>query len=257
MSKRFCFTSWGVEPTFNKDIFNYLCYGKEIAPETKKEHWQGYVEYHNKTAKKFKKISIDLKIEESAHIEKAIGDFKSNKAYCSKEGKFKEFGAPMRQGCRNDLACITDAKRLDEIPTELLVRYSKGITFARNIKCRIERKDITELHIVWGPPGVGKSRKMPRGDNVYWKSPDNLWWDGYENHEIVILDDWNGTMFTREYMLRLIDSTPLKLQIKGGFVEFNAKKVYITSNYDPKKWYNNDTAWLRRITTYEEMKETR
>lgn len=41
-AKRYCFTSFkDVEPNWNPAKMLFLVFQREIAPETKKEHWQG------------------------------------------------------------------------------------------------------------------------------------------------------------------------------------------------------------------------
>lgn len=55
-------------------------------------------------------------------------------------------------------------------------------------------------------------------------------------------------------MLRLLDRYPFNVQFKGGSLPFTSKKIYITSNQEPRTWYKNVpnedyTPLIRRITT--------
>lgn len=87
---------------------------------------------------------------------------------------------------------------------------------------------------------------MPR-EGAYWKPPGNKWWPEYDGEKKVVLDDCEESHFSRQEMLRLCDRYPLKVETKGGFVEFLAETIYITTNQNPWKWYGGDDAWLRRI----------
>jgi len=93
--KRWCFTYFMKEKiqesvvieTFNnsKDLkADKWIMGREICPETKKEHLQGYVEFS------FKKRLTALKkgLDNTIHWEKAKGDKQTNIKYCTKEGNY-------------------------------------------------------------------------------------------------------------------------------------------------------------------------
>lgn len=55
-------------------------------------------------------------------------------------------------------------------------------------------------------------------------------------------------------LLRVCDRYPCKVPVKGAFVEFVAKNIYITSNWHVWEWYRFDgfvpSAILRRINVY-------
>lgn len=45
---------------------------------------------------------------------------------------------------------------------------------------------------IYGPTGVGKSvRAHTTYPGAYPKNSKNIWWDGYQGHEVVIMDDVN------------------------------------------------------------------
>lgn len=68
-----------------KEKFQYIIYGKEICPTTKKKHLQGYCYFKNaKSMSAVKKIFKDNAI----HLEPAKGSVAQNIKYCSKEGDF-------------------------------------------------------------------------------------------------------------------------------------------------------------------------
>lgn len=85
-----------------KDI-QYCIMGKEIAPQTKTTHYQGYLEL-----KKKKRLTAMKKINPTIHWEPAKGTQKQNKTYCSKENQVEEWGEPVGQGSRSDLHRLFD-----------------------------------------------------------------------------------------------------------------------------------------------------
>ncbi len=202
----------------------------------------------------------------SIHIEKAAGSDEQNKVYCSKAGSFFEEGSPQCQGKRSDLEAVVSAiqngthttrKMVAEEFGTVFIKYHRGITeylrLARPVPVRTEP---TEVRVFWGPPGSGKSRRALEeasalyGQSIYYK-PRGLWWDGYEQHMAVIIDDFYGWIKYDE-LLKIMDRYPYKVQIKGAFEEFTSKIIFITSNVDVDEWYRfvgyTTAAIDRRIT---------
>lgn len=103
---RWCFTinNFTLEPAFHASM-DYLVYGIERG-ESGTPHLQGYVRFKCRKALATVKSLLDSR----AHLEKAKGDEKSNREYCTKDGNFKEFGTydekAGKQGHRSDLEDI-------------------------------------------------------------------------------------------------------------------------------------------------------
>ncbi len=75
------------------------------------------------------------------------------------------------------------------------------------------------------------------------------WFDTYSNHPDVIFDDMDSEdKPSRAMFLRLFDRYSMTVPVKGGFVNWAPRRVFITSNIEPANLYNNDPAVLRRIT---------
>lgn len=124
-----------------------------------------------------------------------------------------------------------------------------------------ERKVMTELHIYHGRTGTGKShRAFTENPGAYYKDVTSTWWDGYEEHPCVIIEDFRGQI-ALDTFLRLVDKYPLRVQVKGGYRQFTSAKIVVTSNLHPDQWWNDQqkgyaasyAAFKRRITNLEEM----
>jgi len=64
--------------------------------------------------------------------------------------------------------------------------------------------------------------------------PISKWWDGYNDQEVVLIDDFELTSlkYLDHYLKLWADPWgALTGEIKGGTINLNYKKIYITSNY--------------------------
>lgn len=122
-----------------------------------------------------------------------------------------------------------------------------------------------EVVVLWGPTGVGKSR-LARSyqEDFYVKSSlTEKWWDGYDNQDMVIWDDFRGSDIKFSHLLQLIDGYGAQVQVKGAVIWLKPKKWVFTSSKAPEQWYSetlmgdgeNTNQLLRRITTIIEIKE--
>lgn len=139
--------------------------------------------------------------------------------------------------------------------------------------------------VVWihGPTGSGKTRGVysemykfmeflvsPRSDPEFteyrnevlavagghesstrslWTSVDACckWFDGYDQHREVIMDDFRGES-DLALLLRLLDRYPMEVPVKGGFTNWNPYVIYITSNFTPRECYSTkDIEHLRPL----------
>lgn len=100
------------------------------------------------------------------------------------------------------------------------------------------RQQKTEVHWYYGPTGTGKSREAYRiaeaASSYYVKDPTNKWWDGYDQQDVVIIDDYRRDFATFATLLRLFDRYAMSVEYKGGTVQFNSRMIIVTSPKDPK-----------------------
>lgn len=164
-----------------------------------------------------------------------------------------------QQGKRNDLVEIKakldagiDEQSLAEEHFGAWVRYNRSFREYKRLKTT-PRDFKTEVEVVVGPTGTGKSTYAQSHENVYFKQ-NSQWWDGYDGHTVVVLDDFYGWL-KYDDMLRIMDRYPLLVQTKGGQQQFLARKLVITSNALPTSWYskifsdskNSFPAFARRV----------
>ena len=166
---------------------------------------------------------------------------------------------------RSDLLRLKDDLKAGQSLIEISDNHFECyLKYNRSIKDYIllhtkPRSWVTELYIVTGKSGIGKSRdawaQYPDAYALRKCNTGTLWWDGYEGQETVIIDDFYGWM-PFDTLLRLTDRYPMLVDIKGGAVQFTAKRIIITSNEVPDNWYPNVSclphrwnALLRRITS--------
>lgn len=246
---------------YDATLMDYLICGLEKG-EKGTTHLQGYVQFKQK-----KTLATVKSFWPRAHLEIAKGKPDQNVQYCSKEKHVHDHGTLQAgQGARNDLNDIK--KLIDEGSSWQQLResnYALSIRYRRALQqdLRDQRKHRTwptRLFIHWGHTGTGKSRYC--NDNfpsAYWKTRGE-WWDGYEGHEVVIIDEFYGWLPIGE-MLRLCDRYPLQVPVKGGFEKFVAKEIHITSNKPWTEWWPNVTntsvlaAFKRRIERVTEYKQ--
>lgn len=111
--RNWVFTSFRAEdhPFDMTDRMTYMIFQREICPETKKEHWQGYVEFSKSTT--LRQVKRELG-DDKAHVEPRKGTQAQAIAYCKKKESQKNdeyftYGTPRLQGQRTDLDSMCEA----------------------------------------------------------------------------------------------------------------------------------------------------
>jgi hypothetical protein len=145
---------------------------------------------------------------------------------------------------------LTEVAR--KFPTTYVI-FGRGLERLRHLIVETQRDWKTEVIVLIGPPGTGKSRyafEFP-AENKYYK-PRGKWWDGYSGNDVVVMDDFYGWL-PYDDLLRITDRYPLRVEFKGGMTQFVAKTLIITSNREPRDWYKSEfdlSALYRRINKY-------
>jgi len=262
-----CFT-WNnpgeAAPLWNPERMHYLVYQKEIG-ENGTEHWQGYVEFKKREAFNTIKTLIGTN---TVHLEARRGTAKEASDYCQKDDTRKNGTIPVIQGtmkstapgARKDLENFKDAvvsgKRKREILDEhfgTLCRYPKFYN-TLNLMTRPRGNQAIEVVLHIGEPGLGKTRSvMDRytDDDELYATPlsnNTLWFDEYDLHKAVLIDDFAGaaSKMPLDMLLRLLDRYPVMVPTKGSHAWWKPEIIYITTNILPKDWYQ----WEKRGVQY-------
>lgn len=172
----------------------------------------------------------------------------------SKNITWWEFGKCPMQGERTDIEEVATAikerkiKSIKDLYEQYPVqayKYEKGMSKHINYM-RGPRTSMTSLELILGPPGSGKSFHARLNGAKFvsicgdYKAPYLQGWDG---EEVICIDDFDSNQCSIQWFFKLIDENEFTVNTKFGDTNFNVKKVYITSNVDPKNWWPNASEW--------------
>lgn len=239
----------------------WLIFGKEVG-ENGTPHLQGACVIGKQTAFSTVKKWPGL---ERAHIEPMHGTPQQSLDYCTKQDpEAYVYGDMPAEGKRNDLQTtinllkegksIRDIVNSDDIASiATIVRYPKGLNAVANLLRLRERKPPI---VVWlyGPTGVGKTRcavefAQSYTSGEYWMSSGSLrWFDGYDGQQVAIFDDLRTKHVEFSMLLRLLDRYPMRVEIKGGCVQWIPEVIIVTAPYNPDLMWN-----LRRNEDIEQL----
>lgn len=258
-------------------IATYLVYGKEIAPTTGTPHVHLYVYFPN--AKTFERMK---KFFPRARIEKTAGNTFQASMYCKKgeqsheewekygvEGEnfgknadFKEYGElPDKQGKRTDLdnvrQVLSDTGRMSEVVA--VAKSNQSVRMAQEILKYHEKKRDWKPQVMWfyGATGTGKSKTAYEilGDDCYTTMDTGKWWEGYDAHESVHIEDMRRDFLKFHQLLKLLDRYPYRIECKGGSRQFLAKRIIITSCYSPYEMFETREDIQQLIRRIDEIRK--
>lgn len=240
MARDWCFTSFDTdkELEFEKDSVRYIIYGREKCPKTGREHYQGYAIF--KRTCRMPKAKVWIGGGDGVHLESRRGSRDQARDYCRKDGDVFEWGK--FDGMTKEELFDQPISYLKENHKEFYCRYHRGLE-KLNVTQGPKWRDV-ECTLIYGGSGKGKTRYVMEMDDVYKIDRPYRWFDFYEGHDILCIDDFALGEMARGFFLNLLDGYRLRLETKGGFVFANWTKVFVTSNYDMDGW---DNAMRRRI----------
>lgn len=248
--KHWCFTL--NNPQNNEgiptDLTTYMVVGNEKGEEGT-PHFQGFVSF-----KKNMRLAACKKLLPRAHweIKSKHSTFKQTTDYCKKDGDFLEEGTiPLDNGKAGGKAtkrkfdeAWEQAKlgQFEEMDKDILFPYYHA---AKRIRQDYMKKapDLETVCGEWfvGPPNTGKSHTARAENPGFYDKPTNKWWDGYQNEDVIIIDDFDlNHKCLGHHLKRWADKYSFPAEHKGTTVQIRPKKIIVTSNYDIRDIFTDD-----------------
>lgn len=236
----------------------YCLFYHEEGKKKHTEHLQGFIVWKLDHRKRFTEMK---KLFSRMHFKPMNGTIEQNEDYVDKDEELiiKIGEKPIGQGKRTDIYAVkafiekqpsvrallnSDIKLNTQTirMAEILCKYVEPV---RNFK--------PEVYWIWGETGIGKTRLVYDNfemNEIYKKTTNSgKWWDGYDGHKIVILDDLRPSDYRYHELLTLLDRYPYQVEIKGGFRQLLATIIIITTDRHPNKFYQQDVVGdLRQLT---------
>lgn len=238
----------------------YIVVGREVGASGT-PHLQGYIEFSRSVRMATVQMAIGAR---GCHVEAAIGTAIQNKEYCTKENNVLiDWGSTgnERQGTRNDIRRVKELldgggslRDVADMDFNAFCKYHRALGVYSQLRRAEPRNFRTQCVWIWGPTGSGKSMRanseslaLSGGDVAWIADPTLQWFEPYAGNKGVVLDDFDGRA-PIALLLRLLDRYPMLVSIKGQFVNFCARIVWITSNFSPSELYGNERQFdaLRR-----------
>lgn len=262
------FSTHNVEDSVIPDFFEWMTenlggtffvLAKEVAPTTGHIHWHGYWEFSHGVH--YQKVAL---IDPHACWEQARGSVYQAYDYVTKHGNIvKEWGTKPMQLRMRERALERQARRPQNLSfadmTNLIKsrEFNIGQLIDQPIYARYQRyfdqlimmNQVPQVFAgnletknfwIWGDAGIGKSRHVWEGarthnKTIYMKG-QNKWWDGYFNHDIIVMEDANPEKMRVlvDHMKVWTDRYPFTAEIKGSSRIINNPNFMfvVTSNYN-------------------------
>lgn len=215
-------------------------------------HYQGYVVMnHRRTIQQMKTLLT------RAHLERRKGTHKQAADYCKKDLEYEEFGdlplsrAEASKSMWTNIIQWARQSQLDKIEEEYPAIFLRYLTQLKTL-AKPELPILSELQNEWwyGATGTGKSRKLWEDYPIHYAKQLNKWWDGYDNEEIVAIEEWSPKNECTASLLKIwADRYPFPAEIKGGKLpKIRPTKLIVLSNYTMEQCFptNEDLLPIRR-----------
>lgn len=154
-----------------------------------------------------------------------------------------------RKGQRTDIAEIKEVVK-ETHSMQAVVEVATSTQSVRMaelwLKYNEPKRPITpmpEIHWRWGKPNSGKTRYVwdKHGVDGVYTPTTYKWWEGYDGHKVVLLDELRADWCTFGQLLRLLDRYPYVVETKGGSRQIQATTWYITCCKHPMELYDRTT----------------
>jgi len=249
-----------------KTVYHCMC--EEVCPTTGTPHIHAW--FYFKSAKHFSKMKKDYP---RANLESSRADnAQASRDYCLGQVKkkgyednptFYEVGEIPEQGKRSDIVVIKEmiadgGNMRDIVPVATSVQSIRmAEVHMKYLERKRDWKPIVKWY--WGETGTGKSHQAHAElEDPFDAHTSIKWWEGYDAHENVIIDDMRGDFCKFHELLKLLDKYPFLVECKGGSRQFLAKTIIITSCYSPEMMFQTREdiqQLLRRIDIVKNFSE--
>lgn len=258
--KAWCFTINNPSASSMKDFeptqYEYLVYGREKAPGTGTEHFQGYVVFNDR-----KRLAQVKAISKTAHWEPAKGTPQQASDYCKKDGDFIEEGvlpasqtAAATSAASKKWASIKEqaiAGDVEGVEGSVYVQHYRTLQQIASDHCP-RATDLVDVCGLWytGPPGCGKSHAARALSVDYYLKPMNKWWDGFNprSHKLVLLEDLDQDQtFMGHYLKNWADKWSFAAEKKGSTIQIRPECIVVTSNYTIEQIWHSDPSLIQAL----------
>lgn len=251
----------------------YTCVAEETCPTTGTPHIHAWMYF--KSDKCFSKMKKDYPRADLRHShanrgaparDYILGQVKK-KGY-EDNPTFYECGEMPEQGKRSDIAVVREMIN-DGANMKDVVAIASSYQSVRMAEVCLKyfepsRNERPIVRWYWGPAGCGKTwqAKTDTGfftnrQDVYFTLDTIKWWEGYDAHTNVILDDIRGDFAKFHQMLKLFDENPYTVECKGGSRQFRGKLIIVTSPYPPEQVFGGMEDISQLLDRLEEIREFR
>jgi len=246
----------------------YIVAGREKCPTSGNWHWQGFLILHRRARDTELRKMYHQTIHWAAQSPKATNQQSAD--YCKKinqgdgvipnETVFEQGELPDDNGKR-------EAKRwkitreaaingnLEEIPDDIFVCHYGNVRSIYKDFCK-PPEDLESPTGTWivGRSGFGKSHLARDSFPNAYKKNANKWWDGYQQQENVIIDDFDISHGVLAHHLKIwADKYGFAGESKGSAVPLRPKNLVVTSQYSIEEIWQDDAtreALLRRFEVW-------
>lgn len=243
----------------------YTIFQRELS-EQGYEHYQGYTEFTTKV----RASHLKRWIHNTIHVERRQGSRDQAREYCRKEETRYPGDEPVEigtwisgSGHRSDLQSMKESMDRGATMEEVwdnhfpvMLKYWKAANEYKRVRAGT-RDWKTYVSLFIGVTGAGKSHmaREEAGENAYVKPVGTKWFDFYLGQENAIMDEFHPKWMELEVLNDVMDKWGSHLECKGSHYSNVMKKLWITTNVDPRTWYpsadpDQKDAMYRRIDRY-------